>query len=258
MTSTSPHEGPDGERYTIDELARLTGMTVRNLRAHQSTGLLPPPELRGRTGYYGREHRDRLELIQELQADGFNLQAIRRILDALPAGAVSELLGFERALKAPWGMEQPEIVDADMLASRFPGLDAGIVNLERAEAIGVLRRLDDGRIELRSPTLARAAQELYRLGIPLTAAAGVQEVLNRHARAVARTFVDLFLEEIWRPFDEAGQPDHEWERIRHALEVMRPLAMESLVATFRMAMTAAADEGMARVLQQQRRRVEAG
>ena len=28
-------------------------MTVRNIRAHQSRGLLPPPQLRGRTGYYG-------------------------------------------------------------------------------------------------------------------------------------------------------------------------------------------------------------
>ncbi len=37
---------------TIDELAQRTG-TVRNVRAHQSRGLLPPPEVRGRTGYYG-------------------------------------------------------------------------------------------------------------------------------------------------------------------------------------------------------------
>ena len=35
---------------TIDELARATGMTVRNIRAHQSRGLLPPPEVRARTG----------------------------------------------------------------------------------------------------------------------------------------------------------------------------------------------------------------
>ncbi len=38
---------------TIDELARETGMTVRNIRAHQSRGLLPPPEVRARTGYTG-------------------------------------------------------------------------------------------------------------------------------------------------------------------------------------------------------------
>ena len=255
LTSTQAAEAA-AERYTIDELARITGMTVRNVRAHQSTGLLPPPELRGRTGYYGPEHRDRLELIQELQADGFNLQAIRRILEALPAGMASELLGFERALKAPWGMEQPEIVDLDTLAQRFAGLEPDPSRLERAEALGVLRQLSDGRIELLSPTLARAAEALYRLGIPLSAAHDVQEALTQHAGAVARTFVDLFLEHVWQPFDEAGQPENEWERIRHALEVMRPLAMEALVATFRMAMTAAADEGLARVVTQQRWRAE--
>ena len=52
---------------TIDELARETGMTVRNIRAHQSRGLLPPPEVRARTGYYGPDHAARLTLIKELQ-----------------------------------------------------------------------------------------------------------------------------------------------------------------------------------------------
>ena len=38
---------PQGEeRLTIDELAARVGMTARNIRAHQSRGLLPPPHLR--------------------------------------------------------------------------------------------------------------------------------------------------------------------------------------------------------------------
>src|SRR2546428_9555796 len=78
---------------TIDELARQTGMTVRNIRAHQSRGLVPPPEVRGRTGYYGDEHRARIELIKELQADGFNLEAIRRLLGRT-GGSGSEVLNF--------------------------------------------------------------------------------------------------------------------------------------------------------------------
>src|SRR2546428_10531477 len=65
---------------TIDELAHRTGMTVRNIRAHQSRGLLPPPEVRARTGYYGTEHVARIELIRELQGEGFNLESIRRLL----------------------------------------------------------------------------------------------------------------------------------------------------------------------------------
>ena len=34
----------DDADLTIDQLAQRTGMTVRNLRAHQSRGLLLPPE----------------------------------------------------------------------------------------------------------------------------------------------------------------------------------------------------------------------
>ena len=59
---------------TIDELARETGMTVRNVRSHHARGLLPPPEVRGRTGFYGPEHVDRLRLIQELQSEGLKLE----------------------------------------------------------------------------------------------------------------------------------------------------------------------------------------
>ena len=78
--------------YTIDELAQATGMTTRNIRAHQSRGLLPPPVVRGRTGYYGDEHAARLRLILRMQADGFNLGAIRRVLDSVPSGTALFLL----------------------------------------------------------------------------------------------------------------------------------------------------------------------
>ena len=63
-------EAATGATLTIDELARVTGMTARNIRAHQSRGLLPPPEVRSRTGYYTPDHVDRIRLIQEMQAQG--------------------------------------------------------------------------------------------------------------------------------------------------------------------------------------------
>src|SRR3954470_22120838 len=91
---------------TIDELAQRTGMTVRNIRAHQSRGLLPPPEVRGRTGFYGPDHVARIELIQELQAEGFNLDLIRRLLENA-GGSSSEVLRFKHALAQPFGTEEP-------------------------------------------------------------------------------------------------------------------------------------------------------
>ena len=72
-------------KLTIDELARETGMTVRNIRSHATRGLLPPPEVRARTGYYGPEHVARLKLILELQANGHNLAGIKHLLSRTQA-----------------------------------------------------------------------------------------------------------------------------------------------------------------------------
>ena len=41
---------------TIDQLAAATGTTSRRIRSYQTLGLLPHPELRGRTGLYGDDH----------------------------------------------------------------------------------------------------------------------------------------------------------------------------------------------------------
>ena len=105
---------------TIDELARETGMTVRNIRAHQSRGLLPPPEVRARTGYYGPEHVARLRLIQELQGNGYNLAAIKDLVERT-SGSAQDALDFARAILTPFEDERPEIIEAAELAERFSG-----------------------------------------------------------------------------------------------------------------------------------------
>src|SRR5947199_6299572 len=94
-------------------------MTVRNIRAHQSRGLLQPPEIEGRTGYYGPEHVARIELIAEMQADGFNLAAIKRLIGDTPRGSEREMLGFKRALMAPWEDEEPEFITNEDLVERL-------------------------------------------------------------------------------------------------------------------------------------------
>src|SRR5919206_2415675 len=242
---------PDAD-LTIDELARRTGMTVRNLRAHQSRGLLPPPEVRGRTGYYGAEHVARVELIKELQADGFNLEAIRRLIENA-GGETSEVLRFTRAARETFEQEAPEVVTVADLAERW-GEAGSTALLERAIALGLLRPLGDERLEGRSPRLGRAGAQLARLGIPPQRALDVLESLRRHAEGVARTYVDLFLDQVWRPFDAAGRPAERWPEVLEALERLRPLAAESLLAMFQLAMTDHVDEavGAQLALQSQR------
>ncbi|HXS47788.1 MAG TPA: MerR family transcriptional regulator [Solirubrobacterales bacterium] len=242
--SSKASKASDGE-MTIRQLAERTGMTVRNIRAHQTRGLLPPPIVRGRTGYYGDEHVARIELTREMQADGLNLEAIRRVLDS-GDGSASAIFDFTRALRTPFEDEAPEIFDAEELAKIWG--EADIKLTRRAEKLGVFRTLPDGRVEVISPSLLRAAAELAELGIGADGALVTAEKLRRHADGVAHAFVDLFVKEIWQPFDRAGRPERDWPLMSEALERMRPLAAGALLATFQIAMGEAVEKESERTL----------
>src|ERR1019366_4623677 len=114
---TEMAEGGTEQRLTIDQLAQTAGLTVRS---YQSRGLIPPPEVQGRVGYYGAEHRARLALIREMQAQGFNLAAIAHLLEQA-SGASEEVLGFTRSLMAPLETEPSEIVGQADLLERLGG-----------------------------------------------------------------------------------------------------------------------------------------
>ena len=216
-------------------------MTVRNVRAHQSRGLLPPPEVRGRTGYYGAEHVARLELIRELQADGFNLELIRRLLESSDTAA----LRFTRALRAPFGEREPEVITAAELAERWGSSDPEL--LERAQALGIMRPHGDGRYEEVSPTLARASAELAEIGISAHQALEVAGSLREHADSIAQAYLKLFSDAVWEPFEAAGLPEERWPEVSEALERLRPLAAESLHAMFGLAMDAATERTLGRL-----------
>jgi len=222
-------------KMTIGELARRTGMTVRNIRAHQTRGLLPPPEVHGRTGYYNDEHVARIELTREMQAEGLNLEAIRRVLESTE-GSSAEIVDFARAVRAPFEDETPEIFDPGELAEIWGAKELDAKLISRGEKLGILRELPDGKIEAISPRLQRAGGALVELGVSPNATLDVADKLRRQADAAARTFVDLFVKEIWEPFDKAGQPEEDWPKVREALDRMRPLASDALLAMFQITM----------------------
>jgi DNA-binding transcriptional MerR regulator len=242
----------EGE-MTIRELAERTGMTVRNIRAHQTRGLLPPPVVRGRTGYYNDEHVARIELTREMQADGLNLEAIRRVLES-GDGSATAISDFTRLLRAPFEDEAPEIVDGDEIVGIW-GEGRNPERRERAEKLGIIRTLPDGRVEVISPNMLKAAAELAGLGIGPEAALEVAEKLKRHADGAARAFVQLFATELWGPFEEAGHPEQDWQRMSEALERLRPLAASTVLAMFKIAMGEAVEKESARTLKRAARDV---
>jgi DNA-binding transcriptional MerR regulator len=219
---------------TIDELARRSGMSVRNIREHQARGLLQPPAVRARIGYYGPEHLARLALITELQAEGFNLKGIQRLLEDAD-GVTDRLAAVRRAVIEPFEDEQPQVISAQELEQRFG--EGNREATERAVKLGALVPLGDDRFEAPSPSLIDAAEEVVSRGVPLGTALAVLAQMERHSKEVARGFVRLFLEEVWKPFAEAGYPEDRWGEVIESVERLRPIASQALLATFKQTMT---------------------
>ena len=219
-------------QLTIEQLAAESGMSVRNIRAHQARGLLDPPEVRARVGYYGPEHVEQLRLIRDLQEDGFNLGAIKRLIDD-SEGTAERLQRFGRALSAVAHAERGQTLTLEELGQRFrvSAQEAPEV-LAEAERLGVLVPTGDGRYQVPSPSLLAIAEEVVGRGISLRSALAVLEDIDRHCDSVSRSFVELFVAEIWKPFAQADMPAEQWPEIEHAVERLGPVASEALIAIF--------------------------
>lgn len=210
-------------------------MTVRNIRAHQSRGLLDPPTVEGRTGYYNQLHIDRIDLIRELQEEGFNLEAIRQIL-ATAGETPGELLQFTRDVRAPYEDEQPEVMTLAEIVQPWGDIEFNKERLRRSEALGLMSPLGDGRFEVLSPKLLRAGHELAAIGVPMDDCLDTLEILKERSTAVAEIFIRLFDEQVWEPFDREGRPREKWPEVRDSLRRLRPLASDAFIASFQFAM----------------------
>lgn len=75
--------GADRNRplYMISVAAELAGVHPQTLRAYEQKGLVTPQRTSGNTRMYSQADIDRLELINELTAEGINLAGVMRILD---------------------------------------------------------------------------------------------------------------------------------------------------------------------------------
>lgn len=223
----------DGE-MTVDELAARTGMTVRTLRFYASEGLLPAPHRRGRVAYYDAGHRRRLELVRTLQAHGYTLSAIQRVLERIPDDAGPAEYAVQSAVLAPWLPDQTEPLDRAGLERRA-GQRINDRQLDDLVSLGAVERRPDGTF-LASPTILGHALELLDLPVPAEVLRESAAIIDEHATAVANGLTDLFARAIWGPY-QRGELDH--EQLVAILDRMRPLALQGLLGAFARAADAA-------------------
>lgn len=233
---------------TIEQLSARSGMTVRNIRAHRARGLLPAPEVRERVGYYNDEHLARLQLIQEMQADGFNLRAIQRLLEETH-GQPEQLRSLREAVHTPFETEQPQVFTLAELEARFGGGEVDGRLLARAERIGLLVALGEDRYEAPMPSLLDAAEEVVRRGVPLAHALTVTGKVREQCKIVAREYVKLFLEDLWKPFAAAGYPQERWAEVTESIERLRPVSSRALLASYQLTMSQEVEAAFGRELE---------
>lgn len=238
-------------KMTIDELAREAGTTTRNIRAYQTKGVLEPPNIVGRIGYYGDDHLTRLKLISRLQQRGFGLAAISDLLAAWDSGSsLSEVLGFQDALLAPWTDESAEKVSRDQLEELFPDIVSQPHLVEQAKKLDLLAEEDDG-YRLPSPRLAKVGAKLVSIGVPLSAVLAQAELMKEDIDNMAMRLVAMFSVYVWEPFVSGETPNRALSDVTEILQEMRPLAAEAVSVFLARAMEAATEAAALEDLNQQ-------
>lgn len=282
------HAVPSASGMTVDELARQTGVSVRNIRAYQTAGLMQPPVLHGRLGLYSGKHKSRLELIREMRHMGFGLEAIGDLLARVPdrAGAEYSLIaqlfsnGFFRVeqplrkslaeLTEHWG----ESITADQV---MPLLNTGLyqtvdTDLERPLHAGT-------QVDVLSPSLWAIGKQMAEMQVPLSTSLALQNQLIEHMRAIAQAYVDQFVIAMVRELMQtlepqsglstdddlmdqdplASLPPNALRTVHNLFERLRPLAIGSVSAAFPVVLQQEFDRGVhdklkARVRQQRAKR----
>lgn len=229
-----------GTEYRLDELARQAGVASTTVRLYQNKGLLDPPRLEGRTGWYDESHLSRLRLIARLQGEGYSLAGIANLLEQWEQGrGLDAVIGVEAELDALIGDVHAIVLEPGELLDRFP---EGVMTpelMQRAGALGLVEVTGDAKVRVADRRFLETGSSLARMGIPADVILDEWEALVSHTDDIAARFISIF---------EAHLAPADWQEsldTDEARELARTLAQ--LQATARQVLVAALDASVARL-----------
>ncbi|MFD8543511.1 MerR family transcriptional regulator [Streptomyces sp. NPDC059649] len=238
MTEQPPAAAPRPAEYRIDDLAHLSGATVRTIRAYQDRGLLPRPERRGRANVYGDAHLARLRQIADLLDRGYTLASIKELLHAWDAGLdLGGVLGLVAEIDGPWTDEEASRISRADLDAAFGGASDEAAVAEAVE-LGVLERLPgrDDEFLVPSPQELAVAAELHSAGVPLLAISAHLRELRGQVEHIASRFLDFTTEHVFQQFLDHPPTDAEAAEAAALVRRLRPLAQQTVDAELARAM----------------------
>jgi DNA-binding transcriptional MerR regulator len=224
----------------IEDLAHLSGATVRTIRAYQDRGLLPRPERRGRANLYSDAHLVRLRQIADLLDRGYTLASIKELLEAWDTGrGLGGVLGLVAEVDGPWTDEEAVRISRAELEERFGGApdDAAVAD---AVELGVLEPVpgEEDSFLVPSPQELAVAAELHAAGVPLSAISDHLRELRGQVEHIAARFLEFTTEHVFaRYLDGPHQPtDADATEAASLVRRLRPLAQQTVDAELARAM----------------------
>jgi DNA-binding transcriptional MerR regulator len=230
----------DSPAYRIEDLAHLSGATVRTIRAYQDRGLLPRPERRGRANIYTGTHLARLRQIADLLDRGYGLASIKELLDAYDSGrGLGGILGLVAEVDGPWTDEEAVRISRAELDTRFGGLTDEAAVAEAVE-LGVLEPVpgDENSFLVPSPQELAVAAELHAAGVPLPAISGHLRELRGQVEHIAARFLEFTTEHVFARYLQGPHRPTDADAAEAASLVrrLRPLAQQTVDAELARAM----------------------
>ncbi|MDJ0463408.1 MerR family transcriptional regulator [Streptomyces sp. H27-C3] len=231
--------GQSAAEYRIEDLAHLSGATVRTIRAYQDRALLPKPERRGRSNVYGDTHLARLHRIADLLERGYTLASIKELLEAWDAGrGLGGVLGLVAEVNGPWTDEKADRISRVELDERFGGVPDDQA-VDEAVELGVLERIP-GRADeflVPSPQELSVAAELHAAGVPLQAISAHLRELRGQVEHIATRFLEFTTEHVFvRYLGHTPPTDADAEEAAALVRRLRPLAQQTVDAELARAM----------------------
>lgn len=224
--------------YRIEDLSRMTGTTVRTIRAYTDRGLLPKPERRGRANVYGDRHLERLRQIAGLLERGYTLASIKELLAAWDAGTgLGGVLGLVGEVDRPWSDEEPVRIGLPELVEAFGGADDPAA-VQEALRLGVLEAVPgrDDEFTVPSPRELAVAVELHAAGVPLGAITGRLRELRGQVEHISERFLEFTTEYVFRRFLHHPPTGAEAAEAAALVRRLRPLAQQTVDAELARAM----------------------
>lgn len=223
-----PNRDPERRTYRIDELARVGNVTVRNIRAYQERGLLPPPERVGRVALFDDSHLSRLKIITSMLERGYSSAHITEMLTAWERGLdLADVLGLEGALVAAHVGDEPETMSKDEAWE----LAGGEVDLAVLADAGLIELKGD-RARVLRPDLLRAFAEMRGFGMSTKALVRLHSEVSVSVDEITRLLVAEGIRQLGSRFLDGVEPTgEEVGELVAMLTRFRALALATVSAT---------------------------